>query len=194
MFFDDPVRAFTNIRRALATDGRAAFVSWQGLHANEWLMLIADAVRRHAELPEFGGQIRGPGMFAFVNRARSQRCSAPPGSIKWSATRTRPRFSSEAAAISTIQSTFSSAEVCPAVCSVSWTRATAMTYSESCKPTRRSIRRRGRDPPSGGGVGGHRPGIASDVFRHDAAVSNKVTGRHQIEGSSARLGVVAARK
>jgi hypothetical protein len=29
------------------------------------LMLIADAVRRHAELPEFGRQIRGPGMFAL---------------------------------------------------------------------------------------------------------------------------------
>jgi len=65
MFFDDPVRAFTNIRHALTTDGRAAFVCWQGLHANEWLMLIADAVRRHAELPEFGGLIRGPGMFAL---------------------------------------------------------------------------------------------------------------------------------
>ena len=38
MFFDDPVRAFTNIRRSLNDDGRAAFVSWQGLHANEWLM------------------------------------------------------------------------------------------------------------------------------------------------------------
>src|SRR5689334_15239071 len=28
-------------------------------------MLIADAVRRHAELPDFGGQARGPGMFAL---------------------------------------------------------------------------------------------------------------------------------
>jgi ubiquinone/menaquinone biosynthesis C-methylase UbiE len=65
MFFDDPVRAFTNIRRALSAGGRAAFVSWQDLHANEWLMLIADAVSRHAELPEFGGQARGPGMFAL---------------------------------------------------------------------------------------------------------------------------------
>src|SRR6478672_5793435 len=57
MFFDDPVRAFTNIRHALTTDGRAVFVCWQGLQANEWLMLIADPVRRHShsELPEFGG-------------------------------------------------------------------------------------------------------------------------------------------
>ena len=65
MFFDDPVRAFTNIRRALRAGGRGAFVSWQDLHANEWLTLIADAVSRHAELPEFGGQARGPGMFAL---------------------------------------------------------------------------------------------------------------------------------
>src|SRR5919204_552427 len=65
MFFDDPVRAFTNIRRALNAGGRAAFVSWQDLHANEWLTLIADAVSRHAQLPEFGGQARGPGMFAL---------------------------------------------------------------------------------------------------------------------------------
>jgi SAM-dependent methyltransferase len=65
MFFDDPVQAFTNIRRSLGARGRAAFVSWQGLDANEWLMLIADAVRRHVELPEFGGQARGPGMFAL---------------------------------------------------------------------------------------------------------------------------------
>ncbi len=65
MFFDDPVRAFTNIRRSLRAGSRAAFVSWQGLHANEWLMLIADAVSRHVELPEFGGLSRGPGMFAL---------------------------------------------------------------------------------------------------------------------------------
>ena len=65
MFFDDPVRAFTNLRGALTSDGRAAFVCWQGLDANEWLTLIADAVRQTAELPEFGGQSRGPGMFAL---------------------------------------------------------------------------------------------------------------------------------
>jgi SAM-dependent methyltransferase len=65
MFFDDPVRAFTNIRSSLDDDARVAFISWQGLHANEWLTVIADAVSRHAELPEFGGQARGPGMFAL---------------------------------------------------------------------------------------------------------------------------------
>ena len=65
MFFDDPVRAFNNMRRALRTGGRVAFVSWQGLRANDWLMVIGDAVSRYIELPEFGGLTRGPGMFAL---------------------------------------------------------------------------------------------------------------------------------
>lgn len=66
MFFDDPVAAFTNIHRALRAGGRATFVTWQGLAANEWLTLIADAVGRHVQLPEFGGLSRGPGMFALA--------------------------------------------------------------------------------------------------------------------------------
>jgi SAM-dependent methyltransferase len=65
MFFDDPVRALTNIRRAMRPGGRAVFVSWQELPANEWLMLIGEAVARYVELPEFGGQARGPGMFSL---------------------------------------------------------------------------------------------------------------------------------
>jgi SAM-dependent methyltransferase len=67
MFFDDPVGALNNIRGALSTGARAGFMTWQGLDANEWLRLIADAVGRHAELPEFGGLSRGPGMFALAD-------------------------------------------------------------------------------------------------------------------------------
>jgi ubiquinone/menaquinone biosynthesis C-methylase UbiE len=66
MFFDDVVGAFTNVRRALRVGGQAAFVTWQGLQANEWLMLIADAVGRRVDLPAFGGLSRGPGMFALA--------------------------------------------------------------------------------------------------------------------------------
>jgi SAM-dependent methyltransferase len=67
MFFDDPVRAFTNLRRTLRPGGRVVFVCWQGLRANEWLTLIGDAASRHVELPEFGGQGRGPGMFSLCD-------------------------------------------------------------------------------------------------------------------------------
>ena len=36
MFFDDPVAAFTNLRRGLVGGGRLAFACWQSLPANDW--------------------------------------------------------------------------------------------------------------------------------------------------------------
>lgn len=68
MFFDDPVGAFSNLRRSLAPGGRLAFVSWQGLDANEWLTVVACQVAEHVEIPEFGGLSKGPGMFALKDR------------------------------------------------------------------------------------------------------------------------------
>ena len=71
MFFDDPVTAFANLRRALTPHGRALFVCWQGLRANEWLMVLGDVVARHVALPEFGGRARGPGMFSLSDPAET---------------------------------------------------------------------------------------------------------------------------
>ncbi len=68
MFFDDPLGAFSNVRRALAPGGRLAFVSWQGLPANEWLTVIASEVVKRVEIPEFGGLSKGPGMFALKDQ------------------------------------------------------------------------------------------------------------------------------
>ncbi|MGH9079605.1 MAG: class I SAM-dependent methyltransferase [Acidimicrobiales bacterium] len=68
MFFDDPMRAFSNLRRSLAPGGRLAFVSWQGLAANEWLTVVASEVANRVELPEFGGLSKGPGMFALMDQ------------------------------------------------------------------------------------------------------------------------------
>jgi SAM-dependent methyltransferase len=67
MFFDAPMTAFINLRRALARGGRAAFVCWQGLQANEWLMVLGRAVSQHVALPHFGGQAGGPGMFSLCD-------------------------------------------------------------------------------------------------------------------------------
>ena len=39
MFFDDPVAAFTNLRRAARPGGRLAFACWQPMTANEWLLV-----------------------------------------------------------------------------------------------------------------------------------------------------------
>jgi ubiquinone/menaquinone biosynthesis C-methylase UbiE len=71
MFFDDPPAAFSNVRRSLAPDGRLAFVSWQGLQANEWLTVIASEVAKHVEVPEFGGLAKGPGMFALKDEGET---------------------------------------------------------------------------------------------------------------------------
>jgi ubiquinone/menaquinone biosynthesis C-methylase UbiE len=65
MFFDDPVPAFANLRRALTPGGRIAFTCWQGLEANEWVLVVAGAVAEHLALPALGGQAGGPGMFAL---------------------------------------------------------------------------------------------------------------------------------
>ena len=65
MFFDDPEGAFTNLRRALVPGGRAAFITWQELDANDWLMVVGRAVERFAELPDLGGLAGGAGMFAL---------------------------------------------------------------------------------------------------------------------------------
>jgi len=65
MFFDDPDAAFANLRRSLAPGGRLVLVCWQGLEANEWLTVVAGAVSRFCDLPEFGGRAGGPGMFAL---------------------------------------------------------------------------------------------------------------------------------
>ncbi len=68
MFFDDPVGAFSNLRRALAPGGRLAFVCWQGLCANQWLSVIASEVAKCVEIPDFGGLSNGPGMFALKDQ------------------------------------------------------------------------------------------------------------------------------
>jgi SAM-dependent methyltransferase len=68
MFFDDPVGAFSNLRRSLTPGGRLAFVSWQDLRANEWLAIIAGEVANRVEIPEFGGLSKGPGMFALKDQ------------------------------------------------------------------------------------------------------------------------------
>lgn len=65
MFFDDPVAAFANLRRALSVDGRIVFATWQRLGANEWLAPVARAVGRYTEVPDLGGLSSGGGMFAL---------------------------------------------------------------------------------------------------------------------------------
>jgi SAM-dependent methyltransferase len=72
MFFDDPVAAFTNIHNAAPPGGCLAFVCWQPLTANEWLLVPGAALAQHVPLPEMGGA-GAPGMFAFADPDQPQR-------------------------------------------------------------------------------------------------------------------------
>jgi SAM-dependent methyltransferase len=69
MFFDDPVAAFANLRRATRPGGRLAFVCWQALGENEWLLVPGAAVAEHVPLPPPTAP-GAPGMFAFANPDR----------------------------------------------------------------------------------------------------------------------------
>lgn len=51
MFFADPPAAFANLRRALAPDGRLAFVCWQALPRNPWVMRPMQVAAQVIELP-----------------------------------------------------------------------------------------------------------------------------------------------
>jgi SAM-dependent methyltransferase len=62
MFFEDPIAAFVNIRRALKPGGRLCIATWQPLDANAWLVVPGAALLSWIELPDAGGT--GPGMFS----------------------------------------------------------------------------------------------------------------------------------
>ena len=72
MFFDDPVAAFANLRRALRPDGRLAFVAWQPAPSNPWVMTAIGALIEHVPMPELPAP-GAPGPFAFgdADRLRS---------------------------------------------------------------------------------------------------------------------------
>jgi SAM-dependent methyltransferase len=78
MFFADPTAAFANLRGAALPNGRLAFVCWQELAANEWLVVPGAALAHHVKVPDFGGP-GGPGMFAFSDADRVRRTLSDAG-------------------------------------------------------------------------------------------------------------------
>jgi SAM-dependent methyltransferase len=71
MFFADPAAAFTNLRRALRPGARLAFVCWQRLPDNPWMMVPMGALAKHLPLPP-PPPPGAPGPFAFADAARVQ--------------------------------------------------------------------------------------------------------------------------
>ena len=69
MFFDDPTTAFAHIRSLMAPGGRLAFVCWQDLFANDWMIVPGAAVAEVLPLP-VGDDPTAPGPFAFADADR----------------------------------------------------------------------------------------------------------------------------
>lgn len=69
MFFADPVASFSNLRRALKSSGRLAFVCWREPRENPWMMTPLMAVYKHVpKMPPVPPDAPGP--FAFASEER----------------------------------------------------------------------------------------------------------------------------
>ncbi len=72
MFFDDPVGAFTNLRSALRSGGRACFACWRPFADNEWARVPFDAAARQLP-PQPPSDPEQPGPFSLADAARVER-------------------------------------------------------------------------------------------------------------------------
>ena len=69
MFFADPEAAFANLRGALRREGRLAFVCWQAIERNPWLLVPMRALAGIVEFPAPPAP-GAPGPFAFADPDR----------------------------------------------------------------------------------------------------------------------------
>jgi SAM-dependent methyltransferase len=81
MFFDDPEAAFANLASALRPSGRIAFVCWQDLLQNEWMLVPGAAAAQHVGLPEMQPEMQpgAPGPFALADADRVEHLLATAG-------------------------------------------------------------------------------------------------------------------
>ena len=78
MFFADPVRAFANVRKALAPEGRLVFVCWRSLTENRWASEPMAAVG-HLLPPQEPADPLAPGPFALADEGRVRAILAGAG-------------------------------------------------------------------------------------------------------------------
>ena len=69
MFFDDPEAAFKNLAASMAPGGRMAFVCWQEMAQNPFVLVPGVALAEHVPLPDLGPS-GAPGMFALADPVR----------------------------------------------------------------------------------------------------------------------------
>ena len=70
MFFDDPLAAFTNLRRSLKPGGRIAFLTWRSMEENPWLSAPA-AVAFEILPPPEPPDPAAPGPFSLADELRT---------------------------------------------------------------------------------------------------------------------------
>jgi len=68
MFFEDPIKAFQNLRRAAATDAPGLFVAWRSPQENPFMTAAARAAKSMVTLPQQAPD--APGQFAFADHKR----------------------------------------------------------------------------------------------------------------------------
>jgi SAM-dependent methyltransferase len=88
MFFADPPAAFRNLRGALRRGGRVAFVCWQALGENPWLMVPLGAAAQHLTLTPPAPGAPGPFAFADPDRVRGILEQAGLGRVEHESLRT----------------------------------------------------------------------------------------------------------
>ena len=69
MFFEDPVRAFANIRSGMKEGGRLAFVCFRTMPESSWFRVPIEAARPHVP-PQPPVDPTAPGIFSFAREER----------------------------------------------------------------------------------------------------------------------------
>ena len=72
MFFEDPIAAFTNIRKALDAAGRLTIICWRPLDENPWMPIPLGVAGQFVEPPE-PVPPGAPGPFAFADGERARQ-------------------------------------------------------------------------------------------------------------------------
>jgi SAM-dependent methyltransferase len=78
MFFDDPVKAFTNIRGGMKPGGRLVFVCFRPMPESPWFRVAIEAARPHVP-PQAPADPSAPGMFSFAREERVRAILAGAG-------------------------------------------------------------------------------------------------------------------
>jgi ubiquinone/menaquinone biosynthesis C-methylase UbiE len=78
MFFDDPVKAFTNIRSGMKQDSRLVFVCFRPMPESPWFRVPIEAARPHVP-PQPPADPLAPGMFSLAREERVREILSEAG-------------------------------------------------------------------------------------------------------------------